>query len=82
MKTLYIIHEEFDWADLNDLEVTTDLSYANKLFAQLREKHLNESGDERYAKPIDIYRNEVDDLYLRNSLGDDVRIYITEHTIQ
>ena len=55
MKTIYIIHEEFDCADLNDLEVTTDLSFAEKLFSQLREKHLNESSDERYPEPVEIY---------------------------
>ena len=81
MKTLYIIHEEFYCADLNDLELTADLSFAEKLFSQLREKHLNESSDERYPKPVEIYRDEDDDLYLRNNIGDDVRIYITEHTI-
>ena len=82
MKTIYIVHEEFDFVDLNDLEVTTDLSFAEKLFSQLREKHLNESGDERYPSPVEIYRDEDNDLYLNNSLGDYVRIYITEHTIQ
>lgn len=81
MKTIYIVHEEFDFVDLNDLEVTTDLSFAEKLFSQLREKHLNESSDERYPSPVEIYRDEDNDLYLNNSLGDNVRIYITEHTI-
>lgn len=81
MKTIYILHETYDLCDYNDHEVVIDKETAEKLFGQLREKLLNESMDERYPYVTEVYRDEENDLYIRNESDECIRIYITEHTI-
>jgi len=37
--------------------------------------------DERYPYVTEVYRDEENDLYIRNESDECIRLYITEHTI-
>lgn len=78
--TIYILHEIYDTFD-SDHELFTDKNIAEKIFGHVREKVLNESKDEMFPYAIEIYRDKKNDLSIRNSSDEHVRVFITEHVI-
>lgn len=78
--TIYILHEIYNTFD-SDHEPYTDYDSCIEMFNSLRKFYLNESKNEQYAYPIEVYMDEGNELSFINNHDEHVRLFITEHVI-